>query len=315
MLLAVLSLALPGAAEPDSPQNENVAAMALARDFEKVTGLKDTPASYFIHVLSGEAVTKKVLTLPSNEVYADSVKKFARFSAMIKQGLDWKEPVREIAIPSLKKAPILDGKIDDAEWYRAFEINGEVPLDSGESARAKSTRWKLGWHDEYLYVAADFADRDIHAYTKRRKDSEPLEADAPYLFKGDSLEVFIRPDFNSKFYYELLFNPDGKTWFSSHVNNPRGMRAVIEYDKKMSVKCATSRTEEGFRIEVRIPLRELYGQWSLRSPQAGDVFSIMMVRTDLNNGIYTRSAMVPLLYDGHNIFGYAKAILMKGIKK
>ncbi len=265
----------------------------------------DSPARFQAQLRGGWEALAERLKNPRHPRYAPTVRLFARIYDEVRMGQDWKVPVEQVVIPRLAAPPEIDGAIRPEEWRNALVFRGEYPLNSSERSEEHSqTAWRIGWHGSCLYAAAEFRDRDIVSYHGRFDTP-----DIPPLYLGDAFELFLRPLESKPLYYEYLVNPQGDLWALVHVNDPCGSWIRINDDFATAAKTAVRRTADGYTVELAVPLREQYGPWNRRAPRIGDRFSFMMVRTNRDNGNYCRGTPVPLLYEGHNIFGYIRAEL------
>lgn len=283
---------------------------ALARELAADPGIRDrargTPAEFMANQRGWMEDGARALLdgSASPERKARIVALYSRILRDIRRGLDWKEPRRQVEIPHLPQALRIDGAIAPGEWAGALLFEGEYPLDGTRKLPGTATRWRVGWHGEMFCVAAEFRDPEVTSY-----DYTGFEPGETPMYLGDALELFLRPTEDSPLYYEFLVNPSGKLWALAHVNDPRGSWIRIADRRATGARAAAERTPEGFRVELAVPLAELCGPGLRRSPGAGDTFTFMMVRTDRTSGVYRRAVPVPLLYEGHNIFGYIRARL------
>ena len=127
----------------------------------------------------------------------------------------------------------------------------------------------------------------------------------------------LRGEFPSKRlrdYRETVVGCGGNVFTSLHVNNKWG--TFLNGGKSENVKtirAATRRSPDGFTIELSIPFKELPNYMLGNAPKPGEKIFFALVRTDKSkekNAAQYYSAF-PLLYDGHNIFGYAEGTLNK----
>lgn len=222
--------------------------------------------------------------------YPDAVKQLAGFYREFQKGLAWKEQPRRIALPRLNAAPVLDGRLAPEEWKGAAVFSGEFPVgDAGPDRNYRDSRWYAGVYRNTLYVGARFRDRDRRVFSGTSFD-EP----AP-IYRGDSLEVFVRPDRDRLHYREFLVNPDGECWALRHKASPFGQWDMLDSRVDSGMETRTSTGPDGFCFEVKIPLR--FG--------LGPRWSFMLLRGNRDGGRECRySTPVPLLYDSHNIYGY-----------
>ncbi len=235
--------------------------------------------------------------------YAAAVRALASCYREAAIGFAWREPRTTAKIPVLRAMPVIDGVVDEEEWRGALTFEGEFPLNSPERTAGEPSCWRVGWRGNSFYVAAQFRDPDLQIFESQATGDEPK------MFKGDSLECFIRPRSDQFLYWEFIANPAGSLWELMHVNNPWGGSVTLANALRTGARAAAIRTGEGFSVELVLPLQEFHGVWCRRPPRPGDRFEFILVRTRLDNGVYTKNSPVPFLYDGHNIFGYIRAEL------
>lgn len=265
----------------------------------------NTPARYSAQLRGGWEVLALRLTNPRHPRYAATIRLFARIYDEVCMGLDWKVPVPKAAVPRFAVPPEIDGIIKPEEWRDALVYRGEYPLNGTKQSKEHSqTIWRIGWYGNRLYAAAEFRDRDIVSYHGRFDTPEIMP-----FYLGDAFELFVRPLGDKPLYYEYLVNPLGGLWALAHVNDPRGSWIRISDDLPTAAKTSVRRTADGYAVELSVPLSEQCGPWRRRAPRAGDRFSFMMVRANRDGKNYFRTTPVPLLYEGHNIFGYIEAVL------
>lgn len=280
-------------------------ARRLAEDCGIREQAKGTPAEFAANqrgwMEDGSAVFLQGKADPERR--ARIIEIYSRIYDDIQRGLNWKEPIRKVEIPRLQAAPKLDGVPEEEEWRKGRSFSGEYPINECQPVNS-GIRWWIGWHGEFLYVAAHVPDHSISVSNYRSFDKKQTP-----MYLKDVFEFFIRPSEDSLLYYEFLVNPDGNSWELAHVNDPFGSWIRISDDLKLNIPTRTVRTPDGYSLEMAIPLRELYGPGFHRSPEVGDEFRFMMVRSDYSGKNITYFSIFPLLYEGHNIFGYARGVL------
>lgn len=313
-LLLILSLAAAAGisrAEPPSPPSpeneEERKALEFAADPALPRRCRGTPAEFAANRRGGmeeEAAALRNGTLAEPE-RSRVIRRFARISDDIRRGLAWREPVRSIPLPRLKSAPVLDGEFLPGEWERAYEFTGEYPLNSRKQAAGHSgSRWRIAIHAETLYIAASFRDTTPAVYRH-----VGFETEKGPMYLGDALEFFLRPSPDSPVYYEYLVNPEGKLWALQHRNDPFGCWIRLEDHFATGARCRTKQLPDGYQVELAVPLDDFRKTTRRNLFLPGSSFSFMLVRTDRSGERYFRGTPVPLLYDGHNIFGYCAARL------
>ena len=214
---------------------------------------------------------------------------------------------REIfVIKKINKEITIDGNITPEEWgtkptitrfYRADNI--EKPVNS------KTSVWILYDH-QYLYVAAHIEDKDIIANCTKK--------DSFGLFSDDVFELFIKPNFKSKYFYEIDVNPVGTVFDACLQFRHLYLHNALEFSS--GVVCAIKiygtlnnmkDTDAGWDIELKIPFSSFDG---ICPPKKGDTWYFAVCRTDysvfLPNGKeYSSSARLRKLdfhsYDDYDI--------------
>ncbi|MDD3154152.1 MAG: hypothetical protein PHS41_04735 [Victivallaceae bacterium] len=212
------------------------------------------------------------------------------------RGRRWQAKPMTLPIARMVAPPEIDGIVSPAERAGATEVCGEYLLDS-EQKHSDAPRWWVGWTVDTLYFAVEFPDCDIQAFSGRKIPS------------GDALECFLRPNPEENLYYEILVNPEGARWCLSHLASRTGSHFLLNLDKKMKMRSDAKRSLRGYCVEIAIPANQLHGLWCAQPPRIGDRLEFQMVRTNLESGTYRKSAPFPLLYDGHNLYGWMRGIL------
>lgn len=125
-------------------------------------------------------------------------------------------PAQELQIPSIEFAPheyicyksaeplTIDGKLNEPAWGKAEWTNYFVDIEgSAKPAPRFSTRVKMLWDENYLYIAAELQEPDIWGTIKDR-DS--------VIFRDNDFEIFIDPDGNTHNYSEFEMNALNTVW-------------------------------------------------------------------------------------------------------
>lgn len=139
--------------------------------------------------------------------------------------------------PVSAQTPVIDGRLDDAAWAGvarapiARQHHDEKPV--ADDSRHVGF-WMATWDSEALYLAADVIDKEVN---ERQSNA--------YEPHNDVLEVFFDPLLNYQFNLQYRIWPFGKQGGVSDVSqDPTWGRWEV----------ASTRTENGYRTEVRIPL-------------------------------------------------------------
>src|ERR1019366_8946906 len=117
----------------------------------------------------------------------------------------------EIVVPLFAKAPVLNGKVDPAQWAQAARIDGLVAED-GKLER-RGVRTYVGATETTLYITMQ----------SRLPDEGPLLAavdhDGLKVVYDDALEVFVDPTpaLADRVSYQMLTNSLGHAGYQAHL--------------------------------------------------------------------------------------------------
>ncbi|HEX2099883.1 MAG TPA: carbohydrate-binding family 9-like protein [Candidatus Synoicihabitans sp.] len=181
----------------------------------------------------------------------------------------------EYTIRFTDTAPVIDGDLSDPAWATASEMELRFfwPKQTGDQQR---TRVKLLWDDKHIYAAFTVADRDITAIHENRDDP---------TYEDDAVELFLNPFPNRSSYVGLEINARAVLYDYLHVH---GEKLYANYDLK-NVKLAHSLqgtlnrsddVDEGWTIELAIPLSNLIDKWDRADVRDGTVWTINASRWD-----------------------------------
>jgi cellulose/xylan binding protein with CBM9 domain len=152
-------------------------------------------------------------------------------------------PTYEIRRTSAK-LPI-DGALLDEAWSGAPLLPSlKLPWDQGES---QSTEARFLWDATYLYAAFRVWDKDIVTWTDPKHEGKLAVVD------HDRVEMFFAPSEDLKEYYCLEVDPNGLVldYKAHHYRN-------FDYSWSLEgLRVATSIQENGYIVELAIPLREM----------------------------------------------------------
>ena len=288
--------------------------LAKAQEIAKITTpdiyeiYKGTPAEYVAKKFYGLGYMRWSVREPSvyPQYYHEGVPKLAEFYDQLHKADGWKFKAALTDIPVLGKSPVIDGRLEREEgWNDGKLYKGEYILDNQTADPGNSaTRWMIGVDKEAFYLAFRCQDCDIIPFCGTREIFSGRRKDPVY--DGDAFEVFIRPDLKKPFYVEVQVNADGMIWPLLHKLEPVGSWQVVNSEiTDHSIAAKASRTGDGFLLELRIPFKLLPGLDL-------DHFSFMLLRTHRDRkGNCWSSAVCPLLYNAHNVYGFIPARIKK----
>lgn len=171
--------------------------------------------------------------------------------------------LRTYDAPRAASPPAIDGSLDDPVWRAAPWTEPFVDI-RGDAwpAPTWTTRAKIAWDDDHLYIAAELEEPHLWA-TLADRDA--------ILYREHDFEVFIDPDGDALDYYELEINALG-TEFDLFLPRPYnrkgkanvgwdmvGLRTAVALDGTLN---DPSDEDRGWTVEIAIP-------WSALRPPAG----------------------------------------------
>jgi len=194
--------------------------------------------------------------------------------------------------PNVSTPPVIDGKVDDAAW-RCAPVVEFVNAVTGEPV-TKSTKARMCWDDECLYVAWECVDQDIWGtYTKR---------DDP-VYREEVVEIFACPTCDLTRYYEFNVTPRN-TVFDAFIVNPDGinpgegtafdwnckdLRTAVVVDGTLDNR---GDVDNGYSVEIAIPFASL----DRKAPRPGERWRVNLFRIDLTPPPIEFQAWSPPMY-------------------
>tara|TARA_B100000683_G_scaffold272471_1_gene315738 strand:+ start:781 stop:2010 length:1230 start_codon:yes stop_codon:yes gene_type:complete len=204
-------------------------------------------------------------------------------------------------IPKANGAVTIDGKLDEPAWENAISLTPFI-LYHGKSAAKQQTHVKATWTSDFLYLAFESLDKDIHTpYTKR---------DDP-IYESEAVEIFIDADGDQDDYVELQAAPN-EVQFDASFKGGRRKNFNTGYNSSYLVKNTVEGTlnkagdqDVKWISEWQIPVKDLVD--ADKQIKAGAKWRVNLFRLDRirRNGKVVRSEASawssPLSGDFHNI--------------
>ncbi len=170
---------------------------------------------------------------------------------------------REYVCRYTRRAPTLDGVLDDEVWSHAPWSEPFVDIEGPARPAPRQHTWmKMLWDDTNLYIGAQLAETDVWA-TYDKHDM--------VVFHENDFEVFIDPDGDGAGYYEIEVNAKG-TIFDLYLHkayrdggpalhgwNCTGVDGGVHVQGTLNVSADADR---GWSVEIAIP-------WASLVPPAG----------------------------------------------
>lgn len=145
------------------------------------------------------------------------------------------QPVLSAGIAPTDRAPVIDGKIDEA-WAKAQAYKLEHSFYDPVSGDADCSAWfKTLYDEDHLYVLVEVADDD-------------LRSDSAEFWLDDGVEIFLSADNSRSGAYG---DNDYQYYFKWHRTSP--VMGESKHGKTEGVEFAFAGTDAGYRLEVRFP--------------------------------------------------------------
>lgn len=121
-------------------------------------------------------------------------------------------PPRHYICMRTERPLVIDGRLDEPAWAKALWSEPFADIRGYLSTRVPTytTRIKLLWDDQYLYIAARLDEPHVWATLKERNS---------VIFHDNHFEVFIDPDADSHDYLEFQINALNTVW-NLFLNKP-----------------------------------------------------------------------------------------------
>jgi hypothetical protein len=206
----------------------------------------------------------------------------------------------------MKTPPAIDGTLTDAAWQTLPEMQGfriaATRVDAahpGQFASTRSTSFRMGWDDKYLYLGARMTEPDMAAL----KAADAKQKEFAYR---DALEIFFAPE-APPYYRQTIIDSAGFAW------GPTKISAVNshQYLKDPDFVCKTAYGPDGWTLEARFPLAMLTNTL----PKEGTAWAANLVRpctTTKDGEQYTSWSDMPRFHFHQYWLGAWSVIEFKG---
>jgi len=166
---------------------------------------------------------------------------------------------------------VIDGNLDDCVWQispaytlvfaKQYYLPMERRIDKRIGIDISSDKGivKVGWDEQYLYIAVKFYDSDIVQYSNKNQEM--------HCNTGDLVEVFLKPE-NNTYYWEIYGTPnEKKTVFFYPGGGYLSLPVVFSYNTDLDAFLVSSKIkgtlnnwhdrDEYWTLEMAIPVKEL----------------------------------------------------------
>lgn len=176
----------------------------------------------------------------------------------------------------------IDGKLDEPAWKDAPSTGPFVGTMNGGPAE-QAAQARVLWDDANVYVAFEFADKDVWTSLAKHDDK---------LWTQEAAEVFIDADGDGKTYVELQVNPRNATfdsWLPAYRQNDNawdaeGLKTAVSVDGTLDKR---DDTDKGWVVEMAIPVAAVKGRLQEVAgvpPKVGARWRVNFFRMDMPAG-------------------------------
>ncbi|HKJ78471.1 MAG TPA: carbohydrate-binding family 9-like protein [Prolixibacteraceae bacterium] len=187
----------------------------------------------------------------------------------------------------------VDGIAGEQAWSKAAWTNEFADIEGYEKKKPDySTRVKMLWDNQNLYLLAELEEPHIWAYYKEHDK---------IVYHENDFEIFIDPDGDTREYFEIEINAQN-TVFDLFMTKPyrnagipliswdvQNLKSAVEVDGTLN---NPSDTDQKWTVEMAIPFRSLRLGVLTQAPQIGTTWKINFSRvqwqTEIINGNYVR---------------------------
>jgi hypothetical protein len=179
----------------------------------------------------------------------------------------------EYKVSRAKKAPAIDGVLDDDAWKGATSVRLVGSFDGRPGLLRTDAR--LVYDDTHLYVAFDVEDPDLWG-TLRDRDAS--------IYEQEVVEIFLDANADGRTYNELEVSPHNVIFDAYFPARRQGMDLSWDSGMKTAVKVRgtlddPSDRDEGWTVELAIPFNKL-AEVPHIPPQKGDRWRFNLYRLE-----------------------------------
>jgi hypothetical protein len=192
--------------------------------------------------------------------------------------------VKHYMVERAATAIVIDGHLDEFAWQATAQINGFDRILHSYNQVLYSTRARMLWDDENLYVA--FVCQDPNMWATYENEDDPL-------WEEEVVEVFIDPDGDGRNCLELEVNPHNTvvdlnivqlrpSWKANKDWDAAGLKTAVETQGTVNDSLDQ---DQGWTVEIAIPWAAMAaGIGGGGRPDAGDMWRLNLYRIERKAG-------------------------------
>ena len=249
------------------------------------------------------------------EVYAGLYRGKKRYAVTPKEKHDGKNRIKvatiqiagahpslpQAKIPQTKEDIVIDGQLNESFWKTAAQLTPFI-LYHGKKEAQQQTRVKAAWTNDYLYLAFECDDKDIHTPYLKRDDP---------IYDSEAVEIFIDADGDQDDYIELQ-NAPNNVQFDANFKGGRRKNFNTSYTNGYQTQTTIDGTlnndgdtDKGWISEWKIPVKDIpdtNGTIAVGDRWRVNLFRLDRLRRDGKvKGSEASAWSSPLSGDFHNI--------------
>ena len=150
----------------------------------------------------------------------------------------------EINIPKFKKAPIIDGVINEGEWDEAVMWDTFFQVAPGDNTEpSEKTEFFMGYDDENLYFLAKCYAEDVGII-------RDFHCSRDAIYTTDRIFIFLDTFHSNERAYYVGANPNGEQADGIVISD-------IDPSINLFFESGCNRTDYGYLVEISLPLKSI----------------------------------------------------------
>ncbi len=239
------------------------------------------------------------MTQRSGKILACLMYLLSNIGCQIEPSNEIKEDPQPYRVRKSSTPIVIDGRLDEAAWQGANTITRFYLFRPVDVPRLPATTVRLLWDSQYLYISFECEDDDIWSYSEVNDDP---------LYKGDVVELFIKPRRDSLAYYEFVIAPNGAIYDARYPSRGAGLSYRFgKWNSGARIASTLDGTDDnyldedqGYVVEIAIPLTAFS---SSEQPSIDAEWTFGVFRYDFSKS-YEDSLMLMSFPHASNQFGF-----------